>query len=34
MVDTGGMIAIVLAGLLINGLLLWWLAGWLQRQRG
>ena len=28
-VDTGGMIAIVLAGLVINGLLLWWLAAWL-----
>jgi hypothetical protein len=31
-VDTGGMIAIVLGGLVLNGLLLSWLAGRLQRR--
>ncbi len=31
-VGDGGMIAIVLASLVINGLLLRWLAAWLQRR--
>src|SRR6266550_6574395 len=31
-VGDGGMIAIVLGGLVLNGLLLWRLAGWLQRR--
>jgi hypothetical protein len=31
-VGDGGMIAIVLAGLVLNGFLLWRLAAWLQRR--
>lgn len=31
-VGDGGMIAIVLGGLMLNGLLLGWLAAWLQRR--
>jgi ABC-type Co2+ transport system permease subunit len=30
----GGMAAIVLGGLVLNGLILSWLAAWLQRHRG